>query len=370
MKIVWIGNKFSDIQYCNDCFFYSINLYGPNTDNAFSFPNRRLSNNLKIVEADKYINYKAHQILSEYPNIQFMFYNPTRVFSLDAEIEKHTVCLNNRLLLKMLNNKSTCHDLFSDILNFAPYVNLLGKDISLENLSTIFDNDTFIIQKPSSAGGLGTYILSLEKNHIPCYLELNNRYLISSYVHNNISFNVHLLIQYDNFIMFPPSKQILSISNEGTFVFRGSDFINTNDINHAELKKIVLKIVNRLKKYNYLGVIGLDFIQDEKGKIYFVEFNCRFQASTFLLNMALHNYNLPSLQELNYQAFSSKNFELNKEFKVNFASTIFYEGADDEIIVPNTELYSIEKDSLQAYKKIDKFAYLYKKIFIKPSSHN
>ena len=370
MKVVWVGNKFSDIKYCNDYFLCSINLYGPNTQSTFSYANKRLSNSLKIAEADQYINYIAHQILLEHPDVEFMFYNPAKVYFLDSEIEKHTVCLNNKLLLKMLNNKSICHDLFSDIVNFAPYVNLLGQDIYLDNLKNIFNNDTFIVQNPDSAGGLGTFLVSIDEYDQSFRFKPNERFLISSYIHNNISFNVHILISADGYIIFPPSKQILSITNEGKFVYRGSDFINTNDINLVDLNKVLHKIVKRLKNYNYLGIIGLDFIQDSNGKIYFVEFNCRFQASSFLLNMALRDYNLPSLQELNYQAFSSlKNLQINEDFKVNYASTIFYEGADSEITVPNSKLLSIEDDSLQDYETLEKCSYLYKKVFTKSSSN-
>lgn len=50
---------------------------------------------------------------------------------------------------------------------------------------------------------------------------------------------------------------------------------------------------------------------------------------------------------------------------MNYASTIYYESADKEIAVPNSRLYAIEEDSLKNYKRIDKYAYLYKKIFVK-----
>lgn len=364
MKIIWVGNKYSDIKNCNNFFSHSINLYGPNNQNTFSFPYTRLSNSLNITNADRFINYKAHRILLEYPDAVFMFYNPTRAFSMDFEIKQRTICINNQSLLNMLNNKSICHNLFSNILNFAPYVNLFGKEISLESLRTVFNNDTFIIQEPNSAGGLGTHILSLKhKIDIQNLIQPDSLYLISSYIYPNISFNVHLLIMKDNFIAFPPSLQILSISDNGTFVFRGSDFINVNTINKVKLNKILTTIANRLNQYNYLGIIGIDFIQDVNGEIYFVEFNCRFQASSFLLNMSLKDCNLPSLQELNYQAFTNKSLKLEKNLAVPYASVIYYDSSNDEIIVPNSELYLKEEDCLSDYKKFEKFSYLFKNIF-------
>ena len=364
MKVIWIGNKYSDIKNCNNFFTYSINLYGPNNHNTFSFPYTRLSNSLNIANADKFINFKAIQILAEYPDALFMFYNPARVFRMSEIVKQHTTCLNSKSILKMLNNKSICHDLFSNLLKFAPYVNLSGRDISLEDLKIVFKNNTYIVQKPNSAGGLGTHIFSLNNEQkFKKLIQSDRLYLISSYIHNNISFNIHMLITEDGYISFPPSVQLIDITENGTFIFRGSDFINTDKINKEKLNQMLHRIADRLNTYNYLGIIGLDFIQDEKGEIYFIEFNCRFQASSFLINLAMKDYNLPSLQELNYKAFQREKIDMINNLSVPYASVIYYNGADSEIAIPNATLYYVEDDCLTFYKKTEIFSYLYKKVF-------
>lgn len=234
MRIVWIGNKFSDIKNCNNFFSNSINLYGPNNSNTYSFNNSRLSNNLHIVDADNYINTTAMKLVAKYSDVVFMFYNQSKAFSMNSEIKRRTICINSKLLLDVLNNKALCHELFSDLLNFAPYITLFGRNISKIGLKAIFNNEVLVIQDPTSAGGLGSHILYLNNMDKKIFLP-NKLYLISSYIHNNIAFNVHLLITKNSYISFPPSIQLINITKEGNFIFRGSDFINTSQINQKSL---------------------------------------------------------------------------------------------------------------------------------------
>ena len=62
------------------------------------------------------------------------------------------------------------------------------------------------------------------------------------------------------------------------------------------------KICRQLQKEGYRGITGVDaMIVDNK--VYILEMNNRFQGSTVLLNIALAEQGLPSMQELNYDSF-------------------------------------------------------------------
>ena len=56
----------------------------------------------------------------------------------------------------------------------------------------------------------------------------------------------------------------------------------------------------------YRGVLGIDFILDKEGNIYFMELNPRFQASSFLISKYLEKYCNTNIAELHYLAISNK----------------------------------------------------------------
>lgn len=64
----------------------------------------------------------------------------------------------------------------------------------------------------------------------------------------------------------------------------------------------------------------MDFLITDD-EVYFLEINPRYQASSFLIDLALKETNSPSLSELNLMAFSQKNgvFLNTKQLKVNYS---------------------------------------------------
>ena len=367
MKLTWVGNKLSDIGKCGNLFDYSVNLYGKNDASNFSFPYKRLSNNIINCFADKYVHITLNRLINRDDDVYFMFYNPSKAYKCDKRIIDRTVCLNDYFLLKSLNNKITCHDLFCGIVKFPKFITLKGREVSFYKLYKLFRKTEFVIQVPDSAGGLGTFFFNENnENEIKAKLIPDDFYHISVFMENNLSFNVHLLIEENSAVIFPASVQL--ISNENNLnVFRGSDFINTDLIYKEKLNLYLRKIIKQLRCFGYRGVIGIDIIQDlTTGEIYFIEFNCRFQASSFLVNLALKDANLPSLQELNLNAFNKKpTREISSSFKVDYASVINYKDADSDINITGAKLLYEENDYLNEYKIIENFAYLSKKVYKK-----
>ena len=89
----------------------------------------------------------------------------------------------------------------------------------------------------------------------------------------------------------------------------------------TKINKYALKIGKLIQEKGYRGVMGIDSICYDK-EVYFMEINPRFQNSSIVLNKALYEQNLPSLQELHYNCFYNKPISL-RSFDVNYSSYIF-----------------------------------------------
>lgn len=67
----------------------------------------------------------------------------------------------------------------------------------------------------------------------------------------------------------------------------------------------------------YKGICGIDFLLYDN-EVFFLEFNPRFQGASFLIDLALSNYNL-SLYQLNKQCFIDK---VDNDFIPNLSNLV------------------------------------------------
>ena len=365
-KIIWVGNKLSDISEIAPFFYKTINLYGKSGQKNICFKNIRCNNNIENPQLDCFIqDTLMHEIA--YSDAKIMFYNPRKAFKFGKKIQNRSICLNDIFLLELLNDKITCHDFLVSEINFAPYITAYGQNINYQQLRKIFPMfEKFIIQKSKGSGGFETYILTQKNsNNFWERINPNNRYLLSGYIEHNVSYNIHIIIGDEDYIIFPPSKQIIEISSE-RLIYRGADFINVNKNIIPQMFTEMLPVINKLKELGYRGVLGADLIHDLKADaFYLAELNCRFQGSSYLLNKALLHQKLPSLQELNIIAF--RNGRLNTliptSIEVPYGCVMYYQNVDSPINIENSYLLSREDDDLLNYSLVEPYAYLFKEIY-------
>lgn len=366
-KILWVGNRLSDIDECKKIFCGSLNLYGTEEKEHKCFNKYRVNNNTVNIEAEKFISQNLDNLLKKDKDLKIMFYNPKKAYAFSETVQRNTLCLNDFFLLESLNDKISCHNILKNATNFAPYITLLGKNINLDFLKKIFGGkQKFVIQSARSSGGFGTFLLC-EKNsdEIKKLISENQRYLVSVYIENSITFNIHLIIGKIDFIIFPASVQLIQ-KNSGRLSFRGSDFINTEQINKFASEKLAKDVIAKIKSLGYRGIVGLDMLQDLiTGEQYLVELNCRFQGSSFLLNKALKDRNLISLQELNMKAFNGDKLIglIPEDFKAYYSAVFYYNNEDNKIEIPNAMLTETVYDGLDFSTDIKDYAYLYKQIY-------
>lgn len=314
-NIYWTGPRESDCKYTGNLIKGSATFYGDNVNSNSAFCKNatiRVNHNLYNPEASDFIlNWQLEKIKCD-PSCHFMAYNPNCVYGAPESVVKRTLCLNSENLMREIDNKICFRELIKDLVPLLPEAVLRGKQCSLSYLRKIFNGfDSFVIQEPVSSGGQGTYLfdknsaVSIEK----CFSQ-ENEYLVTAYQKDNIPVNVHAVIFNDGIQLFPGSVQINCIENH-RLLYRGGDYITFAGIN-PNLKRQFFdgsrRICERLQAKGYRGIVGIDaMIVDHK--IYYLELNNRFQGSSFLINKALYEEGLPSLQELNLCAFQGKELE-------------------------------------------------------------
>ena len=324
-NIYWVGVRQSDIDNTGQFFKGSITIFGDNTNGNIAYCTKdfRINHNIDNKDCDLFFERVLESLCKKDDTVRFIFYNPISVYRYSNLIQQHTLCLNPYDLLDVLSNKHRVRYVLKDIIEMIPYVILKGYDCSYCNICKYFVGyDEFVIQNEISSGGEGTFHVDASSNMD--FIDPNSTYLISPFIKNGISLNTHIIIFNDDILYFPSSVQIIT-EIDHKLLYCGADYICYKSI-PAETKVIIdnkiINIAKFLQQKGYRGVIGIDFILKEE-RLYFMEFNARFQASTQLINKALYSKCNLSLQEINLQAFNCKNAPNIKSFDVEYSNFMY-----------------------------------------------
>lgn len=376
-SLYWVGKYESDILHC-DIFSGSITYYGSNQKNNYAFCKRNLRINSNL--SNEFRNFVIDMIqkqISLDANCRFMFYNQNLVHEIIALYplySSYIVGVNAFSIINALNNKLYNRLWFANIIDTIPIKALSKNECNFENLKKIFpDYSEFIIQKNISSGGKGTYLLSSDNDQsILDELEDGELYIVSPYIANAYSVNMHVCISNTYIMKFPISLQIMKLI-DNKLLFLGSDYIaaqNIPDKLKAEISVCTEKICNLLKLFGYRGVLGIDLMVTRQ-HIYFIEINPRFQGSTMPLSKSLVDNNLPSIYEIHLDAFANRLSDKIKEkidsLTVNYSLLIYkhfsqYDGLPElyEQLKSSSNLFEIYSDGYQPSMLTDYNAYAFR----------
>lgn len=380
-KLVWTGARESDIKFTGDFFQSSVTLYGEGKGKNKSFcsmKDYRINHNRITKEQTEFMIASELKMIEEDESIQFMAYNPNLVYGYNEKIRQHTICLNDEDLMRFLDSKIDFRKFASD---FVPVLNsklMLGSDCTIEMFKKCFPkSNAWIVQADIASGGYGTHWVT-KNNAIQVLEELDKAviYLVSPYYKENIPINIHAIIYQDEILLTPGSIQIEKM-DRNRLLYRGADYIAYKDINvkiREQFIKNVKTLCREIQKKGYRGVIGIDaLVVDGIARI--LEVNNRFQASTLLINKVLKERHLPSLHELNYEAFrfTSPCKISNAQIQALEINYSIYAFINEEITVhPQNILknYKIEKtvadfvdDGYVVNQECEDDSYLFKLIF-------
>lgn len=323
-RLIWTGARESDIRFTGDFFEKSITLYGKGKDTNQSFcsiKDYRINHNHITKEQTEFMITNEMKMIEDDSSVQFMAYNPNLVHEYNDIIRQHTVCLNDKKLMRFLDSKIDFRQFAS---NFVPVLHselIRGSDCTIKKLKSQFPkSDAWIIQADIASGGYQTYWIT-ETNSEQVLGKLNGetRYLVSPYYKENIPINIHAIIYQDEILLTPGSVQIEKL-DRNRLLYRGADYIAYRDINfqiREQFIKDVRILCKEIQKKGYRGLIGIDAMI-VSGIARILEVNNRFQASTILINKVLEECHLPSLHELNYEAFQMPYSRKVKNSQIQF----------------------------------------------------
>lgn len=364
--LIWVGIRESEVKYSN-FIDNSICIFGNNDNFLENKIKKRINHNNEknYTVIDDFYNKELIKQIEKNPNTKFMYYS--QIYSYDnmkkSGLLDYIICLNNPNLIEFVNNKFKTKNYLKNYIPILDYIFLNGKNCNFENLKRKYENSEFVIQAENGSGGFSTIVLN-EKNKEHIKLDNNKTYMVTKYCKNNIPVNMHILISKNDITLLPPSIQNIELLHN-RLVYKGCDFIAYSQIVNnkmdLKLKNYAIIVGELMQKKEYRGILGIDSIIYD-GEIYFMEINPRFQNSSSILNKALQENNLPSLQELQYNCFYNKPIKL-KQFDVNYSGYINEYGAVNKKI----ELKPIEiLDKFNKNIECEDFTYLSTNIYDKP----
>lgn len=316
MKRVYVGPKQVTIE--NTYFFdYSVTLFGDSSNNNISYTINTLENVLEFEYWNPDSNAREISIYNELlkkigEQIEIMAHDYKIISQCEIPNNAKLICKNSDELIKFFNNKIDTRNLFKGIVPMLDYNYVLGKNFDYNKLSP--DGKTLVVQHPLGSGGSKTFLCTKKNsNELKSKLIQDDIYAISTYIADNIPYNIHCIIGKEQIEIFPPSMQELDIIDKIEYIGSFYD-INLDDDVKEKISDYTTKICLKLQEMGYRGVLGIDYIYVEN-ELYFIEINPRFQGSTRQLDKILIDNNLPSLFEYNYLAFNNKKMASTKNLK-------------------------------------------------------
>lgn len=380
--VCYVGVRESDIIFSNDYFEKSICLFSTDPQKE-PFP-VRINQNINTKDSLPYVTSRLTKMHKEYPGMHFMFYNQSLAYNYPDEILQNSICLNDRELLSLLNNKLMLKKwLLDHNIPVVPYETFNGEEITFSSLTTHFGNaDRFVIQCLHGGGGIGTYFADrVNFSNVLHKIHPLQKYVVSPYL-DSVSVNTHVFIAEKQTVLSPGSIQIINKSND-QLCYYGCDFIAYRSLDsniREQIKQLSLHIADYLRNEGYKGVAGIDFIVGGDQQIYCTEINPRFQSSTLLLDCHLKGrertldvLEAKSCYKINEMAFAGNMVTtLHYEDEINYSCYYYYKGEHDPqyfkekydlLKSENIEVFSDGMEYYLSNRKTDDNSYLFRAVF-------
>lgn len=357
--IYWVGVRESEIKYSKKKFQDSIVLLGSKKEDGKIQPlnvatRKNLDHNAQKndVILTNFQKENMNNILKLNKKSQFMFYN--QIMALKYFDAENIICLNSKDLVDKLDNKLFTREYYRHKVPVLEHFILHAKEIHMGKLKDIFGgDDCYVVQGAVGAGGSSTLVYY---NDVQIKLiDDEKQYLVTVYRKESISTNTHLMISKDNILILPSSVQII-INQDDHLVYKGCDFIAYSKLPQdikEKANKYARIIAEDMQKQGYIGVCGIDFLIVDN-EVYFMELNARFQNSSTILNKALVENNMPSLQEMNYSCFFGKKLNYNP-INVKYSSYILDYGESSESLPTILPIEILDEND--DVEEIEKFSY-------------
>lgn len=309
---VYVASKESDIDCRNLYYQHKIVYYGVPDDTTDVFCNNFRCDIHYKPDFIKFVINKMLLIINKHPDCKFYFYSPKfacLIIEEKYELKKYIPLINNYTLLSNLDNKFICRSWLQEYVKVPPFRLLTlnecsDKQILLKEWPNI---SKFVLQYTVSNGGEGTYIFSLDDVTALASLSQHNLYMISPFIENSITVSCQMIVYKEDSLVFPLniSDSFFKNSINCRPVYIGSDFASAYNISkdvYLKIQSVTKQIGLVLAKTGYRGICGIDFILQNKN-IYLIEINPRYLGSSFMVDIALLDNELPTLAYFNEDSY-------------------------------------------------------------------
>jgi hypothetical protein len=253
---------------------------------------------LKYTNNKDYSNYWTYQA---YPWTNDLKYAGKNVFAIDYFL---FLRLQNKLTQRKILLEQ-CSSIYS--LNCSLSRNLTNSAKKLQTIvfpKGIIDYDklknkykgSFVICSSYSDGGEGVYKISTQSEYINAISQIKTPVIrVEKYIQNSIPVNqIAFVTSNGNVIKYSPSIQIIkNIHQNNKMEYSGCDFSCRQYFENAEktienITSLTHWIGKILYNIGYRGTFGCDYLI-EGGNTHFIELNPRYQASTRIPTLTMHN---------------------------------------------------------------------------------
>ena len=306
--ILWIGPRESDVPNLTPCFCASITIFGTGQGNNRSYSKdicTRVNHNQPGCFPDKYCDKSISEYIEKYPDLKILHYNPLYSCELSPRYQDRVIGRNDTSLLKLLNSKSEMRRIADKYIPIVPFQKIDSPRQLQSAIRGLREGTQYILQENDASGGNGTHIIDQDNfNHFLNTFDPEKAFFVSPYMKQSISVNIHCILSGTETIILPGSVQLVK-EIDHRIIYMGADFISYQALSHHDRQAVKTcgeHFCMILRGMGYRGILGIDFLLVE-GQPHFLEVNARCQASTVLLNRALADRGLPSMQELHLAAF-------------------------------------------------------------------
>lgn len=306
--ILWLGPRESDVAYPDSCFCDSITIFGSGQGNNRSYSkdiNTRINHNEPECLPDEYCEKSISECIEKYPDLKILYYNPLYSQALSPRSQDRVIGRNDLSLLKLLNSKSEMRRIAAKCIPIVPFQKTDSPKQLQSAMGGLQEGAQYILQENNASGGNGTHIINQDNyERIIAAFDPEKAYFVSPYMERSIPVNIHCILTDQETVILPGSVQLVKEVND-RIIYMGADFITYQTLPRQDREAIRTcgeHFCAVLRGMGYQGILGIDFLLVE-GQPHFLEVNARFQASTTLLNRALADHGLPSMQELHLSAF-------------------------------------------------------------------
>ncbi len=292
---------------CNDSFFRgSITLFPTGERGNISYYSH-LGGAEGMTDGgyETFVNHTLREILSENPDAEIMCFN-AKAKQICADFKKSFAPSNSDYVINFLNNKDKCREYLADTVPELKYHWIEGLSQSYEEMCDMVGGEHIVIQGVSGAGGDNTYNISSAEEYDRIGSR-DGRFCVSRYT-KNTPLNVTAIIGEDSTLVLPLSAQLITAKNNN-FGYAGGDFVYPCSLDKkttTAIDKYTRAICNKVSRLGYRGIMGIDYILTDDGRVYFMEINPRFQSSSFAISRELEKGGYPNIAELNYRALSKE----------------------------------------------------------------